>query len=476
MRPTIVVNVVGLTQRLLGADTPHLARLAAAGGVRPLTTITPAVTCSVQATLLTGLLPRDHGIVANGWYFRDLAEVWLWRQSNRLVAGEPVWEAARRRDPACTCANMFWWYNMYSTADIGVTPRPMYPADGRKIPDCYAAPAELRDELTRLLGPFPLFSFWGPATNISSSAWIVRSALHVRRTRQPTLTLIYLPHLDYGLQRLGPDDPALAADLRAVDELCGEILEDARRDGARVVVLSEYGITRVDRSIDINRALRRAGYLAVREEMGREQFDAGASAAFAVADHQIAHVCGARKERIPEVKALIAALPGVEHVFDAETKHEAGLDHERSGELVALSDASSWFTYYHWLDDDRAPDFARTVEIHRKPGYDPVELFLDPAIRVPQLAVGWRLLKRRLGFRTLMDVIPLDASLVKGSHGRLTDDPRDGPLLISSDADLLPQGAVAARNVKELILSHLFAEATAGDTMVRDARSVLHHP
>ena len=165
MRPTIVVNGVGLTQRLLGADTPHLARLAAAGGVRPLTTITPAVTCSVQATLLTGLLPRDHGIVANGWYFRDLAEVWLWRQSNRLVAGEPVWEAARRRDPACTCANMFWWYNMYSTADIGVTPRPMYPADGRKIPDCYAAPAELRDELTRLLGPFPLFSFWGPATN-----------------------------------------------------------------------------------------------------------------------------------------------------------------------------------------------------------------------------------------------------------------------------------------------------------------------
>jgi predicted AlkP superfamily pyrophosphatase or phosphodiesterase len=475
MRPTIVVNVVGLTQRLLGADTPNLARLAAAGGVCPLATITPAVTCPVQTTLLTGLSPREHGIVANGWYFRDLAEIWLWRQSNHLVAGEPVWEAARRRDPAFTCANMFWWYNMYSTADIGVTPRPMYPADGRKIPDCYAAPSELRDELTQLLGPFPLFSFWGPATNISSSEWIVRTALHVRRTRRPTLTLIYLPHLDYGLQRLGPDDPALAGDLRAVDALCGEILEDARRDDARIIVLSEYGITRADRSIDINRVLRRAGLIAVREEMGREQLDAGASEAFAVADHQIAHVYVARKERVSEVKGLIAALPGVERVFDAETKREVGLDHERSGDLVALSDSSSWFTYYHWLDDERAPDYARTVDIHRKPGYDPVELFLDPKIRVPQLAVGWRLLKRRLGFRTLMDVIPLDPSLVKGSHGRVTDDPLDGPLVISSDAQLLPQSSLAATSVKELILSHLFADGRVPGTMIHDAESVLHH-
>jgi predicted AlkP superfamily pyrophosphatase or phosphodiesterase len=468
MRPTIVINVVGLTERLLGTNMPNLTRLAIAGGQRSLATITPAVTCSVQTSLLTGLLPNDHGIVANGWYFRDLAEIWFWRQSNKLVAGEPVWEAARRRDSAFTCANMFWWYNMYSSADIGVTPRPMYPADGRKIPDCYTAPPELRAELTQLLGTFPLFSFWGPATSIVSSEWIARSAMHVRQTRRPTLTLIYLPHLDYGLQRLGPDDPALAADLRAVDALCGEIIEDARRDDARVIVLSEYGITSVNRPIDINRALRRAGLLAVRDEMGREQLDAGASAAFAVADHQIAHIYVMHKEREAEVKALIAALPGVEHVLDRETKRAAGLDHARSGELVALSDAASWFTYYHWLDDERAPDYARTVDIHRKPGYDPVELFLDPAIRVPQLAVGWRLLKRRIGMRTLMDVIPLDASLVKGSHGRLTDDPRDGPLLISSDAALLPEGAVAATDVKELILSHIFTDAKISGAAARD--------
>jgi predicted AlkP superfamily pyrophosphatase or phosphodiesterase len=458
MHPTIVINVVGLTPRMIGADTPALQKLAATGGVRQLTSVVPAVTCPVQTTYLTGLLPREHGIVANGWYFRELAEVLFWRQSNRLVAGERVWEAARRRDPAFTCANMFWWYNMYSTADIGVTPRPLYPADGRKIPDCYTAPRELRDELTARFGRFPLFSFWGPATSIVASEWIAHSALYVRRERKPTLTLIYLPHLDYVLQRDGPGAPQVARDLREVDALCGEIIDDARRDGARIIVLSEYGITPVSRPVDINRALRRAGLIAVREELGREQFDPGASAAFAVADHQIAHIYVAAKDRIAEVMALVAALPGVERVLDETTKAEFGLDHARAGELVALAHADSWFTYYYWLDDAKAPDYARTVDIHRKPGYDPVELFLDPAIRLPPLSIGWRLAKRSLGFRVLMDVIPLDATLVKGSHGRPTDDAADGPVLIGSDAALLPPGPLAATEVKALILRHLFGD------------------
>jgi predicted AlkP superfamily pyrophosphatase or phosphodiesterase len=459
MRPTIVINVVGLTPRMIGSDTPALQRLVSSGGMRELSTVVPAVTCTAQTTFLTGLRPREHGIVGNGWYFRDLSEVMFWRQSNRLVTGERVWEAARRRDPAFTCANMFWWYNMYATTDIGVTPRPLYLADGRKIPDCYTAPRELHDELTARFGRFPLFSFWGPATSIVASEWIARSALYVRRERKPTLTLIYLPHLDYVLQRDGPDAPQVAHDLRQVDALCGEIIDDARRDGARIVVLSEYGITAVSRPIDINRALRRAGFIAVRDELGREQLDPGASTAFAVADHQIAHVYVSAKDRVAEVKALVTALPGVERVLDDVTKAEFGLDHPRSGELVALARADSWFTYYYWLDDARAPDYARTVEIHRKPGYDPVELFLDPAVRFPPLSIGWRLAKRALGFRTLMDVIPLDAKLVKGSHGRPTDNAADGPLLISSDAALLPPGPLAATDVKALMLRHLFDDA-----------------
>src|SRR5882757_2194127 len=253
MHPTLVLLVVGLTPGHLGPSTPRLSALARAGTMRPLATVTPAVTCSVQATFMTGGLPRDHGIVANGWLFRDLMEVWLWRQSNRLVGGEKIWEAGKRRDPAFTSANMFWWYNMAAAHDFGVTPRPIYKSDGRKLPDCYTQPLELREELTQTLGAFPLFQFWGPATTIAASRWIADAALHVRRTRQPTLTLVYLPHLDYDLQRLGPDHPAIPAQLRAVDAVCGELIALAAANGTAVVVLSEYGITDVVGAVPINR-------------------------------------------------------------------------------------------------------------------------------------------------------------------------------------------------------------------------------
>jgi predicted AlkP superfamily pyrophosphatase or phosphodiesterase len=459
MKPVLVVLVVGLTPSLIGAHTPNLRRLALLGGQRPLRTVLPAVTCTVQSTLVTGLMPCGHGAVANGWYFRDLAEVWLWRQSNRLVAGEKIWEAGRKRDPAFTCAKMFWWYNMYSSADWSATPRPMYPADGRKIPDHYAEPPELRDELNERLGVFPLFKFWGPGAGIESSAWIADATLHVMATRNPTLTLCYLPHLDYDLQRFGPDlsHPKVRKALADVDALVGRLTEAAERSGRSVVIVSEYGITPVTDAVHINRALREAGLIRVRDEMGRDAFDAGASRAFALADHQVAHVYVRDAADIGAVRDLIAKLDGVEAVLDEDGKRAAGLDHPRSGELVAVSAADRWFSYYYWLDDQRAPDYARTVDIHRKPGYDPVELFVDPSIRVPMAAIGWRLAKRKLGQRTLLDVISLkDTQLVKGSHGRLPDDPNDGPLVITSRPEFLPEGEVAATGFKELVLNHVF--------------------
>jgi predicted AlkP superfamily pyrophosphatase or phosphodiesterase len=456
MHRTVVLDVVGLTGELLGQSTPHLNALARAGGARPLRTITPAVTCAVQSTFTTGLLPAGHGCVANGWYFRDLSEVWLWRQSNRLVSGEKIWDAAARRDPSFTCAKLFWWYNMYATASFTVTPRPMYPADGRKLPDIYTQPAALREELTEKLGAFPLFHFWGPTADIVSSRWIADAALHVMETRRPTLTLVYLPHLDYNLQRLGPNHPDIARDLHRIDAICGEIIDSARRDGARVVVLSEYGITEVSGAVHLNRILREAGLCEVRVELGRELLDPGASEAFAVADHQVAHVYVRRPERVAEVKALLERTPGVERVLDEAGKRAFGLDHPRSGELVAIARADAWFTYYYWLDDDRAPDFARTVDIHRKPGYDPVELFVDPALAAPKAKIGWKLLQKTLGFRYLMDVIPLDAALVRGSHGRVTDRPEQGPVFLSTEPGLLPEQAVEAAGVKDLILDHLF--------------------
>ena len=461
MNPALVLLAVGLSPALVGEHTPHLKRLATRGALRPLATITPAVTCSVQSTLLTGLMPSGHGIVANGWYFRDLSEVWLWRQSNRLVGGEKLWDAAKARDPKFTCAQMFWWYNMYSSADWSATPRPMYPADGRKIPDHYAHPHALHDELDAKLGTFPLFKFWGPMTDISSTDWIARATLHVMETRNPTLTLAYLPHLDYNLQRLGPDlaHPRIQQDLTELDAACGLLIDHAAASGREVIVVSEYGITPVTQAVHVNRALREKGLLRVRpEEHGREVLDAGASAAFAVADHQVAHVYVNDRSRLGEVRALLEKLDGVERVLDDAGKKAFGLDHERSGELVAISRADRWFSYYYWLEDRVAPDFARTVDIHRKPGYDPVELFFDPALAAPKLASAWRLARRKLGFRTLMDVISLkDTALVKGSHGRLIDDPRHGPLVISSRAGLLPAGALEATAFKQLVLDHLFS-------------------
>jgi predicted AlkP superfamily pyrophosphatase or phosphodiesterase len=458
MHPTLVLLIVGLTPHHIGRHTPNLARLVKAGAIRPLATILPAVTCSVQATFMTGLLPRDHGAVANGWLFRDLMEVWFWRQSNRLVAGKKIWEEGRMRDPAFTCANLFWWYNMAASHDVGVTPRPIYKADGRKLPDCYATPPHLRDELTARLGAFPLFQFWGPGTTIASSRWIADAAKYTMETRAPTLTLVYLPHLDYDLQRFGPDErhPRVAASLSEIDALAGDMIAYADRTGRRVVVLSEYGITPVDRPVHINRALREAGFLAVREEDGGELLDPVASSAFAVADHQIAHVYVAKPEHVEPVRRVLNDLPGVAEVLDRAGKQAHGLDHARSGELVAVAEPRAWFTYYYWLDDAHAPDFARTVEIHRKPGYDPVELFMDPRIRAPKLAVGARLIKRKLGLRTLMNVIPLDAGLVKGSHGRLPARADDGPLIISSEPGRLPDRPITATDVKTLILDHVF--------------------
>jgi predicted AlkP superfamily pyrophosphatase or phosphodiesterase len=457
MHKTVVINVVGLTSKLVGPAAPHLSRWAGAARVAHVRPAFPAVTCTAQANYLTGQYPEQHGIVGNGWYVRDECEVRFWKQANALVQAPKIWDVARAADASFTCANLFWWFNMYSTADFTVTPRPMYPSDGRKLPDVYTRPTELRSELQSRLGTFPLFDFWGPRASINSSRWIAESAKYVEQRHTPTLTLIYLPHLDYILQRVSPDDPAAAEDVRQVDELCGDLIEFYEARGAHVIVLSEYGLRSVSSPVHINRVFRQHGLIAVRDELGLDLLDPGASAAFAVADHQVAHVYVSDPSRLSAVRALLEKTPGIDAVLDKAGKAAHRIDHARSGELVAISKPEAWFTYYYWLDDRRAPDFARTVDIHRKPGYDPVELFLDPAIRLPGVAVGWKLAKRKLGFRTLMDVIPLDASLVKGSHGR-ADTGDSGPVVMSRQANLLSSTSIDSVDVFKLILNHLGVE------------------
>ncbi|MBN2490467.1 MAG: alkaline phosphatase family protein, partial [Planctomycetes bacterium] len=361
MKPLVVLNVVGLTPRLLAGYAPNLNGMADRGFRATIEPVLPAVTCPVQATYLTGLLPRDHGIVANGWYHRETAEIRFWLQANSLVTGEKVWEAGRRRDPAFTCAQLFWWFNMYSTADWTVTPRPAYPADGRKIPDIYTQPADLRSELLGALGPFPLFKFWGPGAGLASSQWITAAAVHLFGSRRPVLTLVYLPHLDYDLQRYGPGGPDAARALAAIDDVCGPLVETARALGAEVMVLSEYGISAATAPVHVNRVLREEGLLAVHHNAVGELLDAGASRAFAVADHQAAHVYVRDPGDVGRVRETLERVAGVGEVLDRTGQARLGLDHARSGELVLLAAPGRWFTYYYWLDDDRAPDFARTV-------------------------------------------------------------------------------------------------------------------
>ena len=455
MKRTVVLNVVGLTQSLLGKHTPRLNELkSSAANIRA---ITPALTCSSQSTYLTGKLPREHGVVANGWYYRDVDEVALWKQSNRLVQGEKIWQQGKRRNAAFTCANSFWWFNMNTDVDWSVTPRPLYLADGLKMPDCYSNPPELRERFNRELGQFPLFKFWGPATSIECSDWIAKSAMALEDTYSPTLQLVYLPHLDYVLQKVGPQGD-LAKDLSEIDALCGTLIDHFRARGCRVVVLSEYGITQVDKQVHPNRILRDAGLLEIKNDLGREYLDTGRSRAFAVSDHQISHVYIRNSNDIPAIKKLFESVSGIEQVLDAEGKRAYGLDHERSGELVLISASNAWFTYYFWNDDALAPDYARTVNIHAKPGYDPCELFLDPKLMAPKLKIAKSLAKKLLGFRYLMEVIPLDATLVKGSHGRITDKGDEGPILMTSEPKLLDKSRLESTDVYKLLLDHVFTD------------------
>ena len=427
MNKTVVIDVVGLSSSVIGEHTPFLKKFSD-GKLTTINPMLPAVTTSVQSTYVTGKLPNEHGIVGNGWYDRVDCEVKFWKQSNKLVQAEKIWERAKLQDPAFTFANMFWWYNMYSSADYAVTPRPNYLADGRKMPDCYSTPASLRDELQRELGQFPLFQFWGPGANIKSTQWIADASIYTDKKYNPTLTLVYLPHLDYCLQKFGQDFSKIKTELGEIDRVVEQLVSYYSSQNARIIVLSEYGITDVNNPVSINRVLREQGLLQVRVERGLELLDAGASKSFAVADHQLAHIYINDPGVARKVRDIVEKISGVELVLNREEQARYGIDHERAGDLVVMADARSWFTYYFWLDDAKAPDYARSVDIHKKPGYDPVEMFMSSKLRA-----GYKLLRKKAGLRYVMDVIPLDPTLVKGSHGRIGTSKEFHPVYIGND-------------------------------------------
>jgi predicted AlkP superfamily pyrophosphatase or phosphodiesterase len=456
MKRIAVIDIVGLSSSVIGEHTPFIQKFIQENRLRHIKPVLPALTTSAQTTYLTGVTPSEHGIVGNGWFDETASEIQFWKQSNKLVQGENIWTTAKKMNPAFTCAQMFWWYNMYNGADFSATPRPNYLADGRKMPDCYAYPSSLRDELTEKFGKFPLFNFWGPNANITSSNWIANAAMYVEEKHQPTLNLIYLPHLDYCLQKFGPKGEQTAVELKLIDELVEKMVTFFKERKVEVVLISEYGIGPVDQPIHINRILRKEGLLDIRVERGLELLDAAASEAFAVSDHQIAHIYTKSEATKQKVKALLANVAGIDKVLDKEEKAAYGIDHERSGDLVLLAKKNAWFTYYFWEDDAKAPDYARMVDIHKKPGYDPVEMFMTSKSRAI-----YKLILKKIGIRAVLDITPLDPTLVKGSHG-ITDVDQDYyPILIGNFDQL--ENIVEPTAIKNLLLNKIFVNKSVDE-------------
>jgi predicted AlkP superfamily pyrophosphatase or phosphodiesterase len=443
-RPLVVLNCVGLSPAHLGTDTPHLSALANHGFHTPLRPALPAVTTSAQVTMLTGVDPSEHGIVANGWYFRDLNEILLWRQSERLVCTPHVWEGQPWR-----VLKHFWWYAMNTSTEATVTPRPVYHHDGAKSPDFYAHPASLKRLIVEKHGIFPLFQFWGPTAAAPSTRWIAESFLTAWDVVEPDLALCYLPHLDYDLQRFGPTGLHLSPNLREIDACAGRIIAHARSRNARVLVVSEYGITSVSDGVFPNRALREAGLLEVTTNAAGELLDPGASRAFAVCDHQLAHVYVRDPADMERTRACLSRVPGIARILGPQEHASIGLAHPRSGELILLAEQDRWFVYDYWLEDPLRPDFAHSVEIHKKPGYDPRELFFDP--RGGKLRAAKALLRKKLGLRYVLDPCSLDPTLVKGSHGLAPVRPEDGAILIGCDPALAPVSPPHQREIASLI-------------------------
>jgi predicted AlkP superfamily pyrophosphatase or phosphodiesterase len=362
--------------------------------------------------MLTGKMPNEHGIVGNGWYDRNYSEVRFWQQSNHLISGELLYQGI-------DTAKMFWWFNQHSHVNYSATPKPHYGCDGSKVFDIID---DTGCQLVKHLGPFPFFSFWGPNAGLPASDWIARATAKVLREKKPQLTLCYLPHLDYDFQRFSKPNLERVAE---VDRCASMVINAAQDIGAIPIIVSEYGLVPVSRPVSINRILRRAGMLTVRQGPFGEMLIPGDCRAFAVADHQVAHVYVNDPGALHEVRELLIKQPGIQSVVHPE---ELQLEHTRSGDWIALAQNDSWFTYYYWNDDKLAPDFARTVDIHRKPGYDPCELFITSKYRAM-----FRLAQKKLGLRMKMDVIPLDPSLVGGSHG-LVNAIDQNPILIGPDA------------------------------------------
>lgn len=365
--------------------------------------------------MLTGKTPAEHGVVANGFYWRDEQKVEMWTAWNEKIQAPQIWDLLHQHDSSLTSAVWFPMLSKGCGADYICMPAPIHNPDGSESLWCYTKPTELYGDLRDEFGHFPLQHFWGPIANIKSSAWIAASAVLTAQRYRPNFFYLYLPHLDYAAQKTGPDSEQAASALGELDAVIGKLVDDfGAAYGEEILWLtaSEYVITPVDHVTYPNRRLREAGLLKVREEDDGEHLDIENSAAWSLVDHQFSHVFvkDATADSISRVVDLFQGVSGIAEVLSGSDRDKYNMSHERSGEVILVSTPNSWQAYYWWLDDAKAPAFAHTVDIHRKPGYDPVELHFDMATKST----------------------PLDATLVQGSHGAPpTTEDQQGVLLAS---------------------------------------------
>lgn len=433
-KQTVLMSIPGLRETDV-ARMPRLRELTAGGEIAELTPGFPCVTCPVQAAMTTGKRAAEHGVVANGFYWRDRQQVEMWTSPNDCIGRPQIWDVLKDSQAGLTSAVWFPLHSKGCKADYVCTPAPIHNPDGSESLWCYTQPTGLYGTLRDELGHFPLKHFWGPLANIKSSAWIADSAVYAARQWRPDFFYIYLPHLDYAAQRTGPGSDAADAAVAELDEVIGKLADGfGEAYGKELLWLAagEYAIAAVDHVAYPNRVLREAGLLAIREEDDGEHLDPAASKAWALVDHQFAHVfvAGGEAGTAATVADLFRGREGIEEVLLGDELDRYGLNHSRSGDVVLISSPNSWQAYYWWLSDDRAPGYARTVDIHRKPGYDPVELFYDPATKS----------------------IPLDATLIGGSHGAPARDRTQRSVLLSSEPLLLPGPSVADIDVFGIVL------------------------
>jgi predicted AlkP superfamily pyrophosphatase or phosphodiesterase len=429
VKKLVVLDIVGLSKGQFERIKPlHMSNILEGGSFTSFEPSFPAVTCSVQASIFSGTYPSQHGIIANGYYDRLFKQVSFWEQPSGLVKKPRIWDILKQKNPNFSSGLLFLQNSLFANSDVIISPKPIH-LDNKMIMWCYSKPENYYEKISEQLGTFDLKSYWGPFVSLNSSNWIINSAKITIQKNIPDLLIVYLPHLDYASQKFGPDSNEFSKSVYELDNLIGDFrnfLNEEFPDTYEILLISEYAFNDVKKSASPNLLLRQNGLLSTRRIEGKDYIDFEFSKAFAMVDHQIAHVYvnPGYEDRVKSV--LKNADMGI--ILDKNLQEEKHINHTNSGELILCSHPDTWFNYYWWDDIRYAPEFTFNVDIHRKPGYDPLELFLD--------------------FKT--KYISHETSLIKGSHGLISDYDSNLPIIGTSFKSKLNE-KIPVTNIKQFI-------------------------